>query len=78
MAQTVQLPIIKDCWCGAKAICLDWDYRMAYKVICDNNHTLTKECGTKNRAIHRWNNKVIECIAFDYPDDGFDYGEYDE
>ena len=54
----VIVPEIEDCWCGAKATVLDWDFRGMYRVWCDNNHTLTKECGTINRAIHRWNNRV--------------------
>lgn len=51
-----QIPITpptRNCWCGAKAHVIDWDYKMMYRVMCDNNHTLTKECGTKHRAIYR-------------------------
>ena len=58
MSQTVKTPAIKACSiCGASAKVVDWDFRMQYRVICDNNHTATKECGTPHRAICRWNNK---------------------
>lgn len=58
--QKVKILQISDCWCGAKARIIDWDFRGMYRVMCDNNHTLTKECGTVNRAVHRWNNRVNE------------------
>lgn len=60
MSQEVVVPPVSDCWCGAKARVIDWDYRSMYRVWCDNNHTLTAECGTVNRAAHRWNNRVEE------------------
>ena len=56
MKQVVKVPKIKDCAiCGAKALPIDWDYRDRWQVVCDNNHTSTKECNTVNRAVHRWN-----------------------
>ena len=58
MTQKIFTPLINKCYCGANAKIIDWDFRNMYKVYCDNNHTLTKECGTINRAIHRWNNRV--------------------
>ena len=54
--QTVRIPEILDCYCGAKARVVDWDYRMLYRVMCDNNHSLRGENITVNRAIHKWNN----------------------
>ena len=58
MKQTIKQPEILACAiCGAKGIVIDWDFKSMYRVFCDNNHTATKECGTVNRAIHRWNNK---------------------
>lgn len=56
MRQKVKTPDIATCAiCGAKATALDWDYRDMWRVMCDNNHTATKECGTKHRAVCRWN-----------------------
>jgi hypothetical protein len=62
MAQKIKTPPITPCArCGAKAKCIeDWDFRDMWKVICDNNHTSTKDCGTKHRAICRWNNAQIK------------------
>lgn len=51
--QTVRIPEILDCYCGAKAHVVDWDYRMLYRVMCDNNHILRGENITVNRAIHK-------------------------
>ena len=58
--QRVVVPEILDCWCGEKACPIDWNFRGMWQVMCKNNHTLTKECSTKNRAIHRWNARVLE------------------
>ena len=58
MTQTIYTPPILDCWCGAKALVLDEDFNMQYRVMCNNNHILTKQCNTVNRAVWRWNNKV--------------------
>jgi len=61
MAQTFTTPPIVPCVkCGAQAKCIDWDYRNSWRVMCDNNHTSTKECATPHRAICRWNNKQAE------------------
>jgi len=58
--QVVKIPRILNCTiCNAPAIIIDWNYKMLYKVMCDNNHTLKGECLTINRAIHRWNNEQI-------------------
>ena len=51
-------PKIKNCTCGASARPIDWDFRDRWRVICDNNHTLTEECGTVHRAICLWNNRI--------------------
>lgn len=56
--QKVYTPPIYNCWCGAAARLVDWDFRDCWRVMCDNNHTLTKECGTTNRAVWRWNNRM--------------------
>jgi len=56
--QKVVVPEILDCWCGAKARPVDWDFRGMWLVMCDKNHYLTKECSTINRAVHRWNARV--------------------
>ena len=64
MKQRVITPPIADCAiCGAKAMCIDWDFRFAYKVICDNNHVATRECGTVHRAICRWNNAQARLVS---------------
>jgi hypothetical protein len=54
--QKVTTPPIALCAkCGAKAKCFDdCDYR--WRVICNNHHTATKVCGSRHRAICRWNN----------------------
>lgn len=61
MPQIVKTPAILNCTkCGAKAVCIDWDFQDRWRVMCDNNHTETKECGSRHRAICRWNNKQVE------------------
>ena len=58
MDQKIVTPEIAKCAkCGANAKCLDWDFNDQWKVYCDNNHTATRECGTRHRAICRWNNE---------------------
>ena len=55
--QTIKTPPILPCArCGAEAMCIDWDFNDMWRVMCDNNHTSTKRCGTAHRAICRWNN----------------------
>ena len=56
MQRPITPPIALCAKCGAKAECLDWDFNDRWQVICDNNHTSTKECGSRHRAICRWNN----------------------
>lgn len=55
--QRIITPPVANCEvCGVKAMCLDWNYNFRYRVMCDNNHVATKECGSAHRAICRWNN----------------------
>ncbi len=64
--QRVFTPPIADCAiCGAKAMCIDWHFRGMWRVMCDNNHTATRECGTTHRAICRWNNAQARRISAD-------------
>lgn len=57
--QKVVTPKIKECpICGAEAKALSWNFDFNYQVMCDNNHTLTKECGSRHRAVCKWNNKA--------------------
>ena len=60
MSQKIKIPEIKNCHCGATARIMTnpFSYDLEYRVECVNNHHLTKFCGTINRAIHRWNNRV--------------------
>jgi hypothetical protein len=60
MKQKITTPEILNCYCGAKAHPIDWEYKDMWKVYCDNNHTLTKECGSIHRAICLWNNRIKE------------------
>ena len=61
---TKQKPQIAACAkCGAEAKCIDWDFDNRWQVICDNNHTCTKKCGTTHRAICRWNNVQEKLLA---------------
>jgi hypothetical protein len=57
MAQKVTTPPIKNCVkCGTAAKCIDWNFKMRYRVMCDQNHICTGEFNTRHRAICRWNN----------------------
>lgn len=58
MKQKIVIPKVSDCWCGAEERPIDWDFRGMWRVMCENNHYLTKECSTINRAICRWNTRV--------------------
>lgn len=58
MKQIPKTPAILNCWCGAPARVIDWNDAFMYQVMCDVNHTLTKECASAHRAICRWNNRV--------------------
>jgi len=58
MSQIVKTPKILPCQrCGANAQVIDWEFRNLWRVMCDANHTDTKECGSQHRAICRWNNR---------------------
>ena len=61
-------PIAKCAICGAAADVMDWNFDMNYQVMCKNNHTSTKPCGTIHRAIMKWNNKqkAIELNPVDF------------
>lgn len=63
MKQTPVTPQISDCFCGSKAKAIDWDFKDMWQVMCDKNHTLTKECGTRHRATCLWNNRIAEIIG---------------
>ncbi len=65
MKQKVITPEISTCFCGAKSKVQTWDTygEYIYQVVCENRHTLTKYCGTRHRAICRWNNRVVK-ISF--------------
>lgn len=60
MAQQIKTPEIIDCYCGSKAKIQTWDIygEYTFQVVCENKHTLTKYCGSRHRAICRWNNRV--------------------
>ena len=66
-AQPVFTPDIKPCQCGSKAKIIAWPYSMSFGVgqeegwivMCDKNHYLAKPCSTQNRAIWRWNNRLV-------------------
>lgn len=60
MVQKFTTPNIRKCYCGAEAEVLTWtfSYDYEYQVKCQNGHVLTKYCGTRHRAICRWNNRV--------------------
>jgi hypothetical protein len=61
MAQQIKTPPIASCArCGAKAMCIDWNFDGKHRVWCDNNHVSTKECGSRHRAICLWNNAQIK------------------
>ena len=63
MSQPIFTPPVSKCFCGAHARVIDWDSREMYRVMCDKNHVLSNECGTINRAVHRWNNRVEKIIS---------------
>lgn len=70
--QVATTPAIAKCArCGANATCIDWNYRDLWCVMCDKNHTSTRECGTIHRAICRWNNAQarIHADAMEAPTD---------
>jgi len=64
MTQKIILPLVKKCECGNKPnVVFKWAFNHkdieGYLVECKScKLILTKPCNTKNRAIHRWNNRV--------------------
>jgi len=57
MKQKLITPEILPCAiCGSAAKVIDWNYNMQYRVICNNNHTVTGSFITRHRAICKWNN----------------------
>ena len=60
MKQKIHTPDIKKCNCGASAKIMTnpFSYDFEYRVECEKGHYLTKFCGTINRAVHRWNNRL--------------------
>jgi len=64
MKQKIITPELKECFCGAKSKIQTWDIYGAYiyQVVCENRHTLTRYCGTRHRAICRWNNRVVNAF----------------
>ena len=64
MKQPIFTPKIQKCAvCGAEAKCIDWNFNMRYRVMCDKNHIATGEFNTKHRAICRWNNEQIKVTS---------------
>lgn len=58
--QPIFTPQIKNCAkCGSTARLIDWDFRSAWRVMCEHGHVCTGEFLTKNRAVWRWNNKQV-------------------
>jgi hypothetical protein len=56
MDQKIKTPEIEKCAkCGSRASCIDWDFNMLYRVICDKNHVATGKCLTRHKAICKWN-----------------------
>jgi ssDNA-binding Zn-finger/Zn-ribbon topoisomerase 1 len=63
MSQPIFTPEIMNCAkCGAKAVLIDWDFNGVWQVQCDNNHSTIGEYITRNRAVHKWNNKQQSII----------------
>ena len=54
MQRPITPPIALCAKCGAEAKCIDLD--SLWRVVCENNHKATKRCGSRHRAICRWNN----------------------
>ena len=61
-SQPVFTPEIKTCWCGgnveARRVLADSVFDDGWQVACENDHAYSKKCNSKNRAIHRWNNRM--------------------
>ncbi len=62
--QKIYIPKIIPCKCGAKTKIVTGDIRGGYgtgvKVQCENNHSFSNFCETTNRAIHKWNNRMVK------------------
>ena len=60
MKQKIKIPNIKICYCGleGKIRTDERGHDLIFRVMCDNGHFVSKYCGTVNRAIHRWNNRI--------------------
>jgi hypothetical protein len=58
MKQIPITPEISHCWCGMPAKVIDWNDNFMYQVMCDANHTMTRQCGSAHRAICKWNNAI--------------------
>ncbi len=55
--QRVITPQIEKCHiCGSFAKCIDWNYDMRYRVMCNNNHSTVGEYNSAHRAVCKWNN----------------------
>lgn len=65
MTQEIKIPIIMRCTlCGSTATLLDWDFRDIWAVYCDKHpeHSMKTENITRNRAVHKWNNKQMKLL----------------
>lgn len=61
MKQEVKTPNILRCWCGAESEAFQsMENQFMYQVMCKQNHTLSKECGSVHRAVCLWNNRVVQ------------------
>ena len=61
MKQKVITPQMKKCFCGSEVKMTSWEYGQEWvvRVECiDNNHSLTRYCGSTHKAICKWNNRV--------------------
>ena len=64
--QKPKTPKITQCECGkhTRIVSDDGDYSQGggygfmYRVECQGNHIRTKYCGSRHRAIWRWNNSL--------------------
>ena len=61
MKQKVITPQIKKCFCGSETKFETDEYgqELVLRVCCiENNHHFTKYCGTRHKAVCKWNNRV--------------------
>jgi len=61
MTQTPNTPAISKCHCGADADVYGTYSGNHWQVVCVNRaaHTLTRECGSRHRAVCLWNNRLL-------------------